>query len=68
MNGRLATVRYIGVDTPETNHPPRGIEPYGVGAAERDQQLVEGKTEYLEKDVSETYRYGRLLRYETTQG
>jgi len=27
------------------------------------QQLVEGKTVYMEKDISETDRYGRLLRY-----
>ena len=29
----------------------------------RSRQLVDGKTVYLEKDVSETDRYGRLLRY-----
>jgi micrococcal nuclease len=39
------------------------VEPYGHEASERNRQLVEGKTVYLEKDVSETDRYGRLLRY-----
>lgn len=36
---------------------------YGKEASEINKQLVEGKTVELEKDVSETDRYGRLLRY-----
>ena len=42
-------------------HPTQGVEPYGLEASERNSQLVEGKTVYLEKDVSETDRFGRLL-------
>lgn len=56
-------VRYILVDTPETKHPEKPVEPFGPEAAEANRQLVEGKTVLLEKDVSETDRYGRLLRY-----
>ena len=63
LNGGLYNVRYIGIDTPETKHPTRGVEPYGLEAAERNRQLVEGKTVYLEKDVSEMDKYDRLLRY-----
>ena len=63
ISDAVYTVRYIGVDTPETKHPTRGVELYGPEAAERNRQLVDGKTVYLEKDVSETDRYGRLLRY-----
>ena len=63
MNGSQYTVRYIGMDTPETVHPTRGVEPYGHEASKRNRELVEGKTVYLEKDISETDRYGRLLRY-----
>jgi micrococcal nuclease len=58
-----ATVRYIGIDTPETRHPTRGIECFGTEAAAYNRSLVEGKRVRLEKDVSETDRYGRLLRY-----
>jgi micrococcal nuclease len=61
--GQPFTLRYIGVDTPETKHPTKGVEPYGPEASERNRQLVEGKTVLLEKDVSETDRFGRLLRY-----
>jgi micrococcal nuclease len=56
-------VRYILVDTPETKHPSKPVQPFGPEASEANQQLVEGKTIQLEKDVSETDRYGRLLRY-----
>ena len=52
-------VRYIGVDTPEMEP----LEPFGKQAMEANRQLVEGKTVRLEKDASETDRYGRLLRY-----
>ncbi len=57
------TVRYIGMDTPETKHPTKGQECFGREASERNRQLVEGKSVRLEKDVSEVDRYGRLLRY-----
>lgn len=56
-------VRYIGMDTPETKHPTKGVECFGQQAAYQNAELVVGKTVQLEKDVSETDRYGRLLRY-----
>ena len=54
------TVRYIGIDTPELHPVP---EAYGREARLENRQLVEGKEVTLERDVSETDRYGRLLRY-----
>jgi len=57
------TVRYIGIDTPETVDPRTTVQCYGTEASSRNKQLVEGSTVGLEKDVSETDRYGRLLRY-----
>jgi len=56
-------LRYIGIDTPETVDPRRGAECLGAEASARNQELVAGKKIFLEKDVSETDRYGRLLRY-----
>ena len=56
-------VRYIGVDTPETKHPRKKVECYGKEASEFNKNLVEGRRVRLEKDVSDTDRYGRLLRY-----
>lgn len=63
LNGRSYTVRYIGVDTPETVDPNRPAQPFGIEASNKNKTLVAGKTVRLEKDVSETDRYGRLLRY-----
>lgn len=50
-------VRLIGINTPESN------QPYFWEAKNRLKELVEGKQVYLEKDISETDRFGRLLRY-----
>lgn len=63
IDGTEYRVRYILVDTPETKHPTRGVEPFGPEASEANRRLVEGRTVRLEKDVSETDPYGRLLRY-----
>lgn len=56
-------VRYIGVDTPETKHPNKPVQCFGREASQKNKELVEGKEVLLEKDISETDRYGRLLRY-----
>ncbi len=53
-------VRYIGIDTPEVYPQP---EAYGMEAWQANRKLVEGKEVRLERDVSETDKYGRLLRY-----
>jgi micrococcal nuclease len=57
VDGEQYTVRYIGIDCPEAGEQ---MGPRATGANER---LVVGETVWLEKDVSETDRYGRLLRY-----
>ncbi|MBI5650939.1 MAG: thermonuclease family protein [Chloroflexi bacterium] len=61
--GKTYTVRYIGIDTPETVAPGKPIEWMGAEASEANKSLVGGKSVDLEKDVSETDKYGRLLRY-----
>lgn len=68
LQGREITVRYIGIDTPESVDPRRPVQPFGKEAAQRNRELVEGKIVVLEKDVSETDRFGRLLRYVYVDG
>ena len=63
LNGQDYKLRYIGINTPETVDPIRGVQCFGKEASLENKRLVEGKTVYLTKDVSETDRYGRLLRY-----
>ena len=56
-------VRYIGIDTPELDDKRPEFCDLAQEATRYNRQLVEGKTIRLEKDVSETDKYGRLLRY-----
>lgn len=53
-------VRYIGIDAPETS---RGQECFANESTLKNKELVLGKLVRLKKDVSETDRYQRLLRY-----
>lgn len=63
IEDRDERVRYIGVDTPETEHSPRGPQPFGEEASEANRRLVEGQHVRLVLDVEERDRYGRLLAY-----
>lgn len=63
IGDRTEKVRYIGVNTPETHHPKRGVEAGGREAHDVNRQLVTGKRVRLELDVQERDRYGRLLAY-----
>lgn len=56
-------VRFIGVDTPETKHPTVGVEPYGEEASAFTERSLAGRKVYLELDVQERDKYGRLLAY-----
>ena len=62
ISGQVFTLRYIGMNTPERD------QPYYDEATAQNAALVSGKTVFLEKDVSETDRYGRLLRYVHADG
>jgi micrococcal nuclease len=55
----LGTVRLIGMDTPERNQPPFGAQSADALAALAPQ----GDTVWIERDVSERDRYGRMLGY-----
>lgn len=65
LRGETETVRLIGVDTPEKDHPRREVECFGAEATRYTTQLLLGKTVALEADSqgADRDRYGRLLRY-----
>lgn len=62
-DGQVLKIRMIGVNTPETVHPSKPVEFYGKEASDFTKEKIFGKKVYLEKDISETDRYGRSLRY-----
>ena len=66
MNGSVETVRFIGVDTPETHKPNTPVQCFGPNAADNTRVVISkfGKVR-LEADPLDTNRdrYGRLLRY-----
>jgi micrococcal nuclease len=61
--GRIEMVRYIGINTPEIQHPTRGAELYREAAREANRRLVEGRWVTLVLDTQPRDRYGRLLAY-----
>lgn len=60
-----ATIRMIGIDTPETKDPRRPVECFGQEASDKLKELIEGQTVRLEPDPTQDDKdkYGRLLRY-----
>jgi micrococcal nuclease len=62
-DGSDETVRYIGIDTPETVKPGTPVQCGGPGAHEVNEQLVHGKTVILRFDAERRDVYGRLLAY-----
>ena len=60
-------VRYIGIDSPEL-YGGSEAECFAKEASERNRELVLGERVRLESDVSETDKYGRLLRYVYVNG
>lgn len=64
IDGQRETIRLILIDTPETHRPNAPAECFGQDATTFAKAIFAlGGQLYLEKDVSETDRYGRLLRY-----
>lgn len=63
LDGKEEKVRYIGIDAPESTTTQ---EPFGKEATKHNAQLVRNQIVELYRDVSETDRFGRLLRYVVT--
>ena len=62
--GTSASVRLIGVDTPETVHPRKPVEPFGPEASAFTKSLLPaGELVHLHFDNIYRDRYGRLLAY-----
>lgn len=65
MNGTDETIRFIGVDTPETHKPNTPVQCYGPAAAAYTKQRVgQGRVRLVaDRLTTNRDRYDRLLRY-----
>lgn len=63
--GKETSVRFIGVNTPETVDPRKPVECFGREASDHLKNLLSGKKVKLQRDDTQTDRdkYGRILRY-----
>jgi micrococcal nuclease len=64
LNGREETVRLLLIDTPETVHPNKPVEPFGKDASNFTKNtLPQNSKIQVELGISERDKYGRLLAY-----
>ncbi|MGN5650728.1 thermonuclease family protein [Bacillus sp. Brlt_9] len=69
LGKKIEKVRFLLVDTPETRHPKKGVQPFGPEASDFTKKHIKiGDTVQLEKDVSERDKFGRLLAYVYVNG
>src|SRR6056297_2690209 len=62
IEGKEETIRLCGVDTPESVHPSKPVEPGALEASEFTKQLT-GKQIILTYDADKRDFFGRLLAY-----
>ncbi|NHM33795.1 endonuclease [Bacillus sp. C11] len=68
-NGRVETIRYLLVDTPEEKKPNTCVQLFAQEAYNRNKQLVNsGKLTMEFEEHNKTDRYGRLLAYVFVNG
>lgn len=61
--GTTYAVRLVGIDTPESVKPGSPVECFGKEASAAAKALLNGQEVRLVKDIENTDRYDRLLRY-----
>ena len=61
--GRDETVRYIGIDTPESVKPGTPVQCFAKAASAYNRRLVAGQDVVLRTDAESRDRFGRLLAY-----
>lgn len=64
-NGTTESIRFIGIDTPETVHPSTPVQCFGIEASNKAKELMQNKKVRLEFDATQGERdkYNRLLAY-----
>lgn len=68
-NNKEETVRLLLVDTPESVHPTKPVQPFAIEASDFVKKLLpKGKDVKIELGTNERDKYGRLLAYLFTDG
>jgi endonuclease YncB( thermonuclease family) len=70
-SSKTQTVRFQGIDTPETHHPSKGIEPWGKAASQYTCRELENATQIVlegEQSTSLYDQYDRMLAYVWVDG
>lgn len=62
IDGEEYPLRYIGIDAPEPNAYDPTVKGLADAATEANRRLVEGQEVYLEREVTDTDQFDRLLR------
>ena len=65
IDNEIKTVRIANMNTPESVHPTKEVECFGVESSKRMEELALNKQVTLQTDPTQqnTDRYGRLLRF-----
>ena len=59
----VEVVRLLGIGTPETVHPNKPVERFGIEASEFTKEALLGREVFLAFDWNLRDRYGRVLAY-----
>ena len=62
IDGKEYPLRYIGIDAPEPNAYDPTLKSVADAATDANRRLVEGQDVYLEREISDTDQFSRLLR------
>ncbi|MCS0674634.1 thermonuclease family protein [Cytobacillus firmus] len=63
MDGEQKQIRMLLIDTPETKHPSKPVEPFGPEASQFATETLKNKTVGIEVGSEATDKYGRVLAY-----
>ena len=68
VDGKSETVRFLLVDTPESVHPNKPVQPFSKEASKYTEDMLSGSNVELELGIGERDKYGRLLAYVYADG
>ncbi|MCM3718595.1 thermonuclease family protein [Fictibacillus phosphorivorans] len=68
VDGKKETVRFLLVDTPESVHPNKPVQPFSKEASSYVERMLSGSKVELELGIGERDKYGRLLAYVYADG